>query len=353
MTLPTLGNFTRFELIPGKGVFANTPGQTPINYAICGLSYNPWGTTGAPLNTPNRDIVLGQYRGYDVEIFDASTPNVLTPVLDACGLSFKTNSLDDPNISFIYNQPFGFAGPCPLPAVPLCPVAPPILVCAPGTAGVPITIDIPSTYIPNVLPIIVRYNPANYKVNLSNDFHTITIKAGSRLRINNTSAVNPLINADLFFYAHVFTYDPSAAAPGGWIDYTPPRYNTWPIVPTTSPIGPLGFWEEIVLVDRIVYCKYGDAVFGLLQYDTSSAFLASFCYIGSGPSTMPLTIGPDPTTSQFSCNIPSLIEISTTINGVALPPIPSISPSTKGLPYQFFVTEDLDISFDVVINITA
>lgn len=350
LTLPTLVNFTRFELIPGKGVFANTPSQTPINYAICGLSYNPWGTTGAPLNTPNRDIVLGQYRGYDVEIFDASTPNVFTPILDACGLSFKTNSLDDPNISFIYNQPFGFAGPCPLPAVPLCAVAPPIPACAPGTAGVPITIDIPSTYIPNVLPIVVRYNPANYKVNLSNDFHTITIKAGSRLRINNTSAVNNLNNADLFFYAHVFTYDPSAVAPG-WIDYTPPRYNTWPIVPTTSPIGPLGFWEEIVLVDQTVTCKYGDAVYGLLQYDTGSAPAgSSSCYIDSGTSTMPLTIGPDPTTSQFSCNIPSLVEISTTRTGAALP---VISGSTRGLSYQFFVTEDLDISFDVVININA
>lgn len=350
LTLPTAGNVTRFELIPGKGVFALTQGQTPINYAICGLNYNPWGTTGAPLNTPNRDIVLGQYRGYDVEIFDASATNTLTPILDACGVPFKTNSLDDPNIAFIYNQPFGFAGPCPVPPVPLCAIAPPIPPCVPGTAGVPITIDIPSTFIPNVLPIIVRYNPANRKVNLSNDFHTITIKAGSRLRINNTGAVNNLTNADLFFYVRVFTFDSSAVAPG-WIDYPIPRYNSFPLIPTTSPIGPLVFWEEIVPFDQTVTCKYGDAIYGLLQYDTGSASPPnSSCFIGSGASTMPLTIGPDPTTSQFSCNIPSLVEISTTRNGTALP---VITGSTRGLNYKFFVTEDLDISFDVVVNINA
>ena len=346
LTLPTAGNITRFELIPGKGVFAPLPGQTPINYAICGLKFNPWSTTGSPLNTPNRDIVLGQYRGYDVEIFNASTP-----ILDACGEPFKTNSLDDPNIKFIYNQPFGFTPPCPPLAVPLCAIAPTTLPCPPGTAGVPITIDIPSTYIPNVLPIIVRYNPANYKVNLTDDFHTITIKMGSRLRINNTSATTNLNNANLFFYVHVFTFDPSTST---WIEYTPARYNTFPLtpIPPVIPvIGPGGSWQETALVDQTVQCKYGDAIYGLLQYDTGSASPPnSNCFIDFGASTMPLTIGPDPTTSQFSCNIPSLVTLSTTNPGTALP---LISGSKRGLSYSFFVTEDLDISFDVVIDISA
>jgi len=100
-----------------------------------------------------------------------------------------------------------------------------------------------------------------------------------------------------------------------------------------------------------VQCKYGDAIYGLLQYDTGSASPPnSNCFIDFGASTMPLTIGPDPTTSQFSCNIPSLVTLSTTNPGTALP---LISGSKRGLSYSFFVTEDLDISFDVVIDISA
>ena len=348
LTLPTPGNFTRFELTPGKAVFANMPGLLPINYAICGLSYNPWGTTGAPLNTPNRDIVLGQYRGYDVEIFDASSSNVFTPILDACGVPFKTNSLDDPNISFIYNQPFTFVPPCPLPAVPLCAIAPPIPVCAPGAAGVPITIDIPSTYIPNVLPIVVRYNPTTHKVNLSTDFHKITIKAGSRLRIRNNGSPFTLFGTELFLYAHIFQYDPATSA---WIEYSTPRYNTF----TTGSQNILaGNTFTITLAsNQDVYCKYGDAVVVVLQYDKTSTLYPASCFSGTGPSTIPLTIGPDPTTSQFSCNIPSLQQIQITNPGGELPLSISTNPQYRYTTRTFFVTEDLEITADVYVSITT
>lgn len=340
LNLPVGPNDSRFQFSPSKATFLNNSFTTPKNYAICGLTYNPWATTAVMgTNIPNRDVVLGLYRGYDVDILYINSQGATLPLLDGCNIPYTTNTLDDPNLRFINNAPFG--SPCPwIPCTP----APPAPTCV---AGTPVVIDIPSSFTANSLPVVIRYNPLPQAVDYSDDFHAITIKAGSRLRINNTGT-NPLTATDLFFYARVFQFDPASSSPGNWVDYTPARYNTFTTGIVNIPAG--GFFETILAADQIVTCKYGDAVFALLEYNTVSVFNSSSCYIDNGPSTIPLTIGPDPTTSQFSCNVPSLIEITLTSAGTALP----ITTSTRrGRSWTFFVTEDLDVSFDVVVDINT
>jgi hypothetical protein len=345
LTLPVGANQTRFQVIPNPAAWNTTQGILPRSYSLCGLNYDPWGTSGAPLNTPNRDIALGQYRGYEVELIDMSNPLSPTPILDACGIPFKTNSLDDPNLVFIYNQPFGFSSTCPSPAVPLCTPAPPAPTCS--TAGKPITIDIPSTYPSNFAAVKVRYNPNPYKVNLSDDFHKVTIKSGSKLTIvNNAISSLTITGTELFFYAHIYKYDPTTQS---YVDYSTPIYNTFTTGSQT--LAPGASYSTTLLTDQSVSCKYGDAMYCQLTYDKTVSSYGSNCFIGTAPSLAPLVFGPA-ATSQFSCNIPSPVIKSFTNSGTQLP-INSANPAERITSYKYLITEDLEISFDVYVIITT
>ena len=195
------------------------------------------------------------------------------------------------------------------------------------------------------MPIVVRYNPTPHKVNLSADFHKITIKAGSRLRIRNNGFTAPLFGTELFFYAHIFQYDPATSA---WIDYPTPIYNTFTTNPQNISAGSV--YTVTLASDQDVYCKYGDAVYFVLEYDKTNASYPSYCYSGAGPSTTPLTIQPNTATSQFSCNIPSLQKIQIISSAAELPNAISTS---RFIARNFFVTEDLEITADVNVYIVT
>ena len=342
LNLPTTGS-TLFRVAPGQAGFADITGITPKNFAKCGLLYDPWAATAPPANIPNRDIVLGLYRGYDVQLFNLAQNNQYIPVLDFCGIPFKTNSLADPQIRFIYNQPFAFGGPCPSPAVPLCTPAPPTPPCAPGTAGSPIQITIPSTYVPNTIPIVVRYDPTQHPVNTSDDFHTLRILSGSRLRIENNT-LSPVSNVFLQVYLDLYVYDPSLAFPSV-IQYSPQRIVLFSTGPQT--LAPGAIFTATVPSDIIRNCKYGDSVHSVIE-SSVPLLTQGLVTINSGD----FVIKPK-STSQFSCNMPALVTNTYAISSAQLPQLNTAVTTAirRNRSYNFFITEDIECDFDIYMSI--
>jgi hypothetical protein len=144
LALPNIPNTTELTLIPNSASWY-IPTTTPKVFCYCGINTNPVAV--------GRDNVLGQYRGYAVELYTLDLTNNYIPISDANGLVYKTDSITDPNITFALNSPT-LGGPPPV--------------------GSPITLSIPSTYSQSSYPVVVRYDNTQYPVNLGNTFHTIT-----------------------------------------------------------------------------------------------------------------------------------------------------------------------------------
>lgn len=343
LNLPVLPNVSRFQFSPAKAHFNQLPNTTPLNYAICGLTFDPWAQTTGPNPVWNRDVVVGLYRGYEVSIFYLNNQAVSTPLLDACNVPYKTNSLDDPNLLFIYNQPFGFAGPCPAIPVALCAPAPPVPVCTPGTTGVPIVVNIPPTFSSNSFPAIARYNPTPYSVDISNDFHTMAIKNTTTVTFINDLLSGNTVSPRIICYVHVFTYDPTSPAPG-WIEYSPPRYATLD-TGFIAPLAPGATFTYTLPNDIIANAKYGDAFFAVLFLDRGTITTSASCNL-----TTPFKITPA-TNSQFSCRIPTLIEQTyTQTSGVFPFPEPG-QPTQSFKSWSGIITENYNFDFDLTVTL--
>jgi len=144
LALPNTPNTTELTLTPNSASWY-VPTTTPKVFCYCGINTNPVAV--------GRDNVLGQYRGYAVELYTIDSTNTYVPISDANGLVYKTDSITDPNITFALNSP---------------------TVGGPPPVGSPVTLSIPDTYAQSTYPVVVRYDNTQYPVNLGNTFHTIT-----------------------------------------------------------------------------------------------------------------------------------------------------------------------------------
>jgi len=98
---------------------------------------------------PNHDAIVGLYTGYGVEIFQLDQyGTAYIPLLDQSSppKPYKTDSVSDPTLTFLTNTP----------------QSPNIIY------------DVPASYPYSKLPFVVRYDPTQFKVNQSPDYHEIT-----------------------------------------------------------------------------------------------------------------------------------------------------------------------------------
>lgn len=167
--LPTPGNDTEFEVVP-KVVSWAFQGITPF-FCLCGITVNPDGQ--APGGQPLRDTVLGSYRGYNVMLYSVNpTTFALSPVLDSNSDPYATNSIEDPTLSFPNN-----------------------------VGGSPILLSIPPTFSDISYPVRVVYDPSAYPVQISQDFHEVTMD-GFNITLRNFTAapLTRLVTVTLSIY---------------------------------------------------------------------------------------------------------------------------------------------------------
>lgn len=338
LNLPAGLNVTRFEFEPSPAVWSTTPGATR-QYAICGTTYSPLGTSG-PNNTPNRDYIYGLYRGYNISVNTITSTGTEVPYLDPCGTPYTTSSLNDPNALFINNIPTTpWPGSFTCPFTP-CPPAPPVPTSPACTAGSPITIDIPSTFASNSVPIVVRYNPA-FPVNTAPDFHTITVPAGSQISYSNLTGVP--VNVQWYYAIRVMQWD---AGTNQYVDYSPIRVMNLGQV-TAGICGP-GTSTYTVPSPQTLQAKYSDALFVTVAA-TRFGLGPTFIIRADGTfGTNPTRISPL-ATSQFSCNVPTLTEFVGSIGGPGVS-LSGLGPNLYGNTWSCIITEDYNITFDTEVG---
>lgn len=280
LALPQGVNVTQIGVTPNPAQWLPPLGGTGTNFCICGITTDP-DNIFPGTSTPNHDAILGQYRGYDVELYKIDNLNNYIPIVDSTApptgpLLYKTNSLDDPTLQFPLNTPH-----------------PP-----------PIIVDVPSNYTLNNLPIIVRYDPTPYIVNPSPTFHEITLDPLSIVYWTSSSGPdtfrttiyvevkrwNSTTNQYVSYSPQkLITYDTTALSVGSGVTSIPlssfiSQTNTDPTAPATNKLR----------------CKYGDALYvwvtdagGPPPFDSGVNHNA---YIQFYPKT----------NSKFSCKVPTL-----------------------------------------------
>jgi len=148
LDLPTGVNVTEVGITPLPAVWSPALPGGSNNISKCGmcLPYNG-NQTVLGQTVSNHDFVIGLYTGYSVEIFQLDQfGTAYIPLLDNNGVEYKTASTTDPALLFLNNTP----------------QSPNIIY------------TVPATYPYDKLPFVVRYDPNQFKVNQSPDYHTIS-----------------------------------------------------------------------------------------------------------------------------------------------------------------------------------
>jgi hypothetical protein len=187
VALPQGVNLTEFKVAPIPAVWSTTQSSpvAPKSFCYCGIAIDPYMTFNVGGTTLSaRDYVLGQYRGYSVEyLFRNPSTQAISPLLDSVGNAYVTDSLTDPTLSFSANAE----------------TANPFSTGTNGfTTGVA---PILSSYQYSQYPFIIRYNPNNYKVDLSPKFHTITLGDITITIYNSTANPLPADSLDIEWHA--------------------------------------------------------------------------------------------------------------------------------------------------------
>lgn len=310
--LPSGSNLTEFKVIPAPAVwFLPAGGITPVPFCYCGINTDPDGTYGTG-NWPKRNQVIGQYRGYSVEVFlrDPANYTTLNPLLDCNTVPavYKTDTLADPSLTFSTNTS------CQTLATP----------------GSPIYISIPSTYPDILYPMVLRYDPSNYTVDLGATFHTI--------RLVNYTVV--LTNADSV--PHTFTTNITVevkywdAANQVYQPYSPAKIFQYNLSTTVNG----GSSQTLTLPSpQSISCQYGDALYVFTEE-------ADIPFIATQVRKARLVTSTSAVASQlYSCagitNDTTLVNMSTGIPAY---------PASAVLGSRSVITEDFDVN--IIINDT-
>jgi hypothetical protein len=315
LALPNTPNTTEFTLKPNSATWY-VPTTTPKVFCYCGINTSPTGVIPGT-TTPARDAVLGQYRGYAVELYTQDQNLNYIPILDANNNPYIADSVTDPNITFATNSPT-LGGPPPV--------------------GSPITINIPYTYSQSTYPVVVRYDntQSKYQVNYGNTFHTITFTqyAGS---INFANPAFLGLNLTITFTAEIKYWD---------------QANTTYVSYASSPIRQYSHTETINLPAYGTYtfnsglsnvvalsAGYGDALFlsvSIDKYNYGTDFTAATGHIYIVPSAQPGI-------QNYSC----AGQFNTVGGAMSSPGLPP-DPSKLVLTSKAVITEDYD--FSMILN---
>jgi hypothetical protein len=318
--LPVGANLTQFEFAPVQAVWANTQSSpvVPKKFCYCGIAIDPYGSypVGGQSLT-GREYTLGEYRGYSVEyLYKNPSTQAVSPILDSLGNPYFTDTLVDPSLTFSTNVPVGspFNTQTTNPNPGITPI---------GT-----------TYPYSTYPFIIRYNPNNYKVDLSPKFHQMTL-GDLKIRINNSTSGN-INTSDYEFTWHcaVKPWDNSANqylnVGGTYImSYTF-------ILPAAALIVGATSADYIVNPGTTCDADYGAAVF---QYLTIKKVAGGAINARAAGQILGYTPA---LASTYSCNVPNTITNITSVgsSGTNFLTAPWLATNTKYIGKNALVTED-------------
>jgi hypothetical protein len=297
LALPTTGT-TQMVLTPQLAQWVFNQFTTPKAFCYCGINTDPQAVI-PPSNIPARDQVLGQYRGYDVELFLIDSNNNYVPVLDSLSVPYKTDTLNDYALTFSGNTP-----------------------------GSPITLDVPSTYAQSTYPVIVRYNPTPYAVNTGATYHTITF-ADYLWSIDNNS-----VNGDVVVKIDIRVKQWDSAT-STYVNYSTPKVINLTL---TQTVAAGNDYSQTATPGTTLQCAYGDALYVTIEACYSpicgTVPKADFVYAKGS-----IDITPDPA-SKFSCNNPTTQTNST--------PLTTVDTTTNRLVATAVITEDYFVSLPLI-----
>jgi hypothetical protein len=303
LNLPVSPDTTEFTLTPARASWVY-PGNgiTPIPFCACGISLNPQGFyTVNGQNYPNRNQVIGLYRGYEVSLLlrDSNNISVLNPILDSSPIPipYSTNSISDPNISFISNTP-----------------------------NAPITLNIPDTLTSTVYPVVVRYNPLKYPVNLGALYHTIRL-ANYTITFENQTGAPSDFEAEIVIDIQYWDAANSVYQP-----YSPGRFLAY-YTGATTVAAHSTTTITLVGIPLEVKCAYGDAMF--VRADVKRANPTG---VNNNSRTCTITTTPSAVVAQqYSC-----AGLSHIVGPVSMAPI--IGSTSTRTTSSSIITEDYDVN---------
>jgi len=281
LALPQTGNVTQIGVTPTPATWLPPLGGSGNNFCICGITTDPDNVV-PNTTTPNHDFVVGLYRGYSVEIYTQDNLLNYLPVVDSNNMPYATNTLIDPTLQFSSNTPI-----------------------PPAVAIPPIIVNVPDTYSYNNFPVVVRYDPSNYRVNTSPNYHTITLDLTSYTQFKNFD-VSPQ-NFQTIIRVEVKKWN---ATINQYESYSPRKLLEYSMPTQSEPTGT----HTYLLTDPVwtatnsdpdqpginqLAAKYGDALYVWIA-DGGSAPPAPF-----QTHTSAISFTPDPA-STFSCRVPTL-----------------------------------------------
>jgi hypothetical protein len=305
LNLPVSPDTTEFILTPAPAAWVY-PGNgiTPIPFCACGINLNPQGFyTVNGQNYPLRNQVIGLYRGYGVSLFlrDSNNINVLNPILDSSPtpIPYSTNSISDPSISFSTNTP-----------------------------NAPITLNIPDTLTSSIYPVVVRYNPLAYPVNLGALYHTIRL-ANYTIIFDNQTGSSADFEAEIIIDIQYWDQANSVYQP-----YSPARFLAY----YTGAISVGGGATQTITFTPPaldVQCAYGDAMF--VRADVKRANPTG---VNSNSRTCTITTTPSAVApQQYSC-----AGLSHVVGPVSMTPILGSPTGTARTTSKSVITEDYDVN---------
>ena len=311
LSLPVLPNTTEFTIRPNPAAWTY-PGNgiTPVPFCYCGISLNPQGFyTVNGQNYPNRNQVIGLYRGYEVSLLlrDPNNVGTLNPILDSSPtpIPYVTNSISDPSILFTSNTP-----------------------------GTPITLDIPSTYADVLYPVVVRYNPLKYPVDLGPLFHTIRL-ANYTIIFDNQTGGSADFEAEIIIDIQYWDQANSVYQP-----YSPARflaYYTGAISVGSGSSQTITFTPPALQVS----CAYGDAMFVRVDVKRANPTGVNINNRACTITTTPSAVAPQ----QYSC-----AGLSHVVSQPNMSPI--LGSTTTRTTSSSIITEDYDVNVAITHTLT-
>lgn len=243
LDLPTIGT-TQLGLTPLPAVWQAAAFGQPNAFSKCGICVDPAGSTVVgSLSIPNHDATIGTYSGYSVELFELDQyGTVYIPLLDQSSppKPYKTNSLIDPTLQFSSNSP----------------------------SGTPVLYNVPLLFPYNKLPLVVRYDPSNFKINNSPNFHKITFTnfLANLVSVPAGATPTPPVWGSFRVYVRIETFKWDTVN-NVYIPYSPANYmDTYVIFSAGSGIG--SFFQSTSAIinnnnpgatNQELLCTYGDA----------------------------------------------------------------------------------------------
>lgn len=312
LALPDPGNSTEMTITPGTAVWTVPTGK-PKMFCYCGITTDPDGNTGAPSYTPNRDLILGLYRGYDVALYLVDNSGNYNPILDSLTAPYKTDSVTDPTLTFSGNTP-----------------------------GSPITVSVPATYTPSSYPVFVGYDPTTWPVNTGNTYHDIRFLSYSG-RIDATGLPGGHLGQDLVitFTFEVKTWDPGTTS---YVSYGTPRISVTTVTTNIAAavVYPLASVGPVV---ASLQAGYGDALYVKIVIDKYNHPTDTTSIPVFPPSYLQIESSTDPGVQTYSCTSQSNLNIG---------PFVGTSPvfSTLTLTSKCIITENYDFTISVNPDLT-